>query len=252
MQFLQDFFEPPPLSPDLEWMLQSSQVSETDLAVQLTQDYANRLYFLALIVLGDESAAARSVADSLHFIVRHRSQFWVQMPLRAWIYLQALNVIRRHTTPVWRFRRWLDHRRSIKQPSDPILALRLALLKLEQNLALAISLVYGHELPEPEAALVLGVSEDTLKELLEQARCHLPAHIPEEMIQAARLADGGPVKVSDPDSSSTLDSMPEQPRLQRWLLSQVLPNLARKAEHTRYRRIITPLNAWAAQITVRI
>lgn len=239
MHFLPDFFEPPPLSPDLEWMLQSNQVSDADLAVQLTQDYANRIYFLALFLLKDEALASRAVADTLRRIVRLRAQFWGQIPLRAWIYSVALGMIRRQETLFWRMRQWLDRRRVVGQPSDLMQALRLALFRLESDQLLAVALVHGHDLPEAEAASVMSVSEDFLNELLSQAGLNLPQHTSEELTYAARLAEAMVVKADPQPGSSSVDVQPESTRFQRRLLSWVLPDLRRQENQGRFRRLTT-------------
>ncbi len=238
MQFNQDFFEPPELSPDLEWMLQSSQVSDGDLAVQLAQDYAGRLHFLALLALGDEAGAARATAAALQLIVRQRSQFWGQAPLRAWIYAQAVRVIQRQMTLAWRLRRWADRRRLTARPAAALLALRLALLRLDARLALPLLLVYGHDLPEAEAAQALGIPQEQLQELLVQAEQKLPAHTSEELSQAARLAEPGPSEPKETAPAPSLATAPDQPRFQRRLLSQVLPNLTRQGQRGKLRRLV--------------
>ena len=237
MHFHQELFEPPPLSPDLEWMLQSSQVSDKDLAIQLAQDYASRIHFLALFVLRDEPLAGKAVADSIQLIIRERSRYWGQVPLRAWIYAHALTAIRHQMNLKWRFRHWLDRKELAASQGNPGIALRLELLRMEASLALPISLVFGHDLPESEAAYVLGVPEDVFAQMLIMACQQLPVHSPEELVQASRLSN----LHSEIAEISDLSEQPEPLSWRRTFLSQMLPNLDQQSRRGKLRQWILSL-----------
>ncbi|MCU0485288.1 MAG: hypothetical protein MUC85_04170 [Anaerolineales bacterium] len=222
-------------------MMQSSQVNDQDLATQLAQDYANRVHFLALFVLRDEPLAEKAVRASIQQIIQQRSRYWGQAPLRAWIYAQALTAIRHQMNLRWRFRHWVDRRSMLTRQADTSCSLRLELLRMESSLALPISLVFGHDLPEMEAAYVLGVSEDQFAQLLAQAHQKLPVHSQEELVQASRLSEIHP-EVSEesglPEPSET-QSVPTQ--FKHKLLGHLLPDLDHQTRRGKLRQWITSL-----------
>ncbi len=241
MHFHQELFEPPPLSPDLEWMLQSSQVSDKDLAIQLAQDFASRIHFLALFILRDEPLAGKAIAESIQLIIRQRSRYWGQVPLRAWIYAQALTAIRHQMNLKWHFRHWLDRKHLVDLQENPGKALRLEFLRMEASLALPISLVFGHDLPESEAAYVLSVPEDVFAQMLTQACQQLPVHSAEELVQASRLSDRHAELAELSDLSEQPEIQPEPFSLRRTFLSQMLPNLDQQSRRGKLRQWITSL-----------
>ncbi len=97
---------------DLEWMLQSEQVTDSTLIRVLVHDYYPGIYRLAAFLIGDKEAwqgatpdqlrkAAQEVTEqALIKVVMNRHRYWGDPELPAWILGLAIRFIRKATLRV--------------------------------------------------------------------------------------------------------------------------------------------------------
>jgi DNA-directed RNA polymerase specialized sigma24 family protein/LysM repeat protein len=181
--------EPPALSPDLEWMLQSSQASPAMLAEALVREYYALIYRLALSILDDEraarQAAQRAVGEALANVHLYREGMGVQN----WLYCLALiniqNIFKR-----LRLKRRLTASLPLpKRPTDfgtsapssrvdAILWLTVDSLEDRTRLPLLLEIVHGWK--TQDIALILDVDEVDVQTRLEAARVILSEELGRE------------------------------------------------------------------------
>lgn len=188
--------EPPALSQDLEWMLQSGQASPVLLAEALVHEYYAPVYRLAFSVLDDEKAAhlaaQRTIGEALANVHLYREG----MGVRNWLYCIALIHIQKISGRL-RFRRRLkaslplpihasDFGASV--PSKQVDAvLWLAVDSLEERTRLPFLLEIVHAWSIPEIALILEVDEAEVRIQLEAARLILAEELGQEGFPADDL-----------------------------------------------------------------
>lgn len=181
--------EPPALSPDLEWMLQSGQVNPALLAEALVREYYVSVYRLAFSVLDDEKAAYQAAQGTIGEALANVHLYREGMGVRNWLYCIALIHIQKISKRL-RFRRKLraslplpkhasDFGASI--PSNQVDAiLWLAVDSLEERTSLPFLLEIVHAWSIPEIALILEVDEAEVRIQLEAARIILAEELGQE------------------------------------------------------------------------
>lgn len=88
-----DFEKEPELSPDLEWMIQSGQVSRQVFLETLVKTHYAPMYRLALSLLNDVTAARFAVREVFSRLVLSAHRYRSQMGMDAWIKQIAFQVI---------------------------------------------------------------------------------------------------------------------------------------------------------------
>lgn len=89
-----DFDKGPELSPDLEWMVQSGQVSRQVFAETLVKTYYAPIYRLALSLLNDLSAAQTACREVFSRAILSTHQYRSQVGIDAWIKQIAYQTIK--------------------------------------------------------------------------------------------------------------------------------------------------------------
>jgi RNA polymerase sigma-70 factor (ECF subfamily) len=92
------------LSSDLEWMLESTQVSEALVIEALVKEYYAPVYHLAYSLLGSPEAAHQAVQRSLLAVMANRHRFTAGLSLKTWIYRHAIRECRKIKRQFWRRR----------------------------------------------------------------------------------------------------------------------------------------------------
>ncbi len=85
----------PALSSDLEWLLQSGQVSQQDLLTALTGQYLLPVYRLALAVLDEPAAARLAARETFSSVLLNLYRYSSQIGVELWLYGLALDAIQR-------------------------------------------------------------------------------------------------------------------------------------------------------------
>ena len=89
-----DFDKGPELSPDLEWMVQSGQVSRQVFAETLVKTYYAPIYRLALSLLNDRSAAQTACREVFSQAILGVHQYRSHLGINAWISQIAYRAIK--------------------------------------------------------------------------------------------------------------------------------------------------------------
>lgn len=87
------FDETPDLTPELEWMLQTNQVSEKSVSEALVDEYYNKLILLAEITLGDSKAAKDMAIDTIYQLIQDRGKCISDQGAAILVYTQAFKVL---------------------------------------------------------------------------------------------------------------------------------------------------------------
>lgn len=159
----------PELTPDLEWMLQSVQVSDELLVETITQEHGAELQRLAEALCAGEAAGRRCLTAALIQAARRRREYLPGLSPRVWLAGMVVDACRRETG--WR---WLRPRRQ-DQPGRPDarmvrrvkeadpggleawqVDLWLALDLMAPQFRLPVLLHYLHGLSQMEISAVLG------------------------------------------------------------------------------------------------
>jgi DNA-directed RNA polymerase specialized sigma24 family protein len=170
---------------DLEWMLQSEQVSDDTLIRVLVHDYYTSIYRLAEFLLEEERvfgaasspelhAAARDIAEqALMKVVMERHRYWGEPELAAWILGITIRLIRntrsilpasQSTDPVFP----IEQAERKSKPIDPELEKTVA--ALDKRWRLLLLLRYGYKLSIPGITRVLRANQRTILTDLQAAR----------------------------------------------------------------------------------
>jgi DNA-directed RNA polymerase specialized sigma24 family protein len=88
----------PGLSSDLEWLLQSGQVSQEELLTALAGQYLLSIYRLALAVLDDPAAARRAARETFSSVLLNLYRYSSQIGVERWLYGLALDAIRQEVS----------------------------------------------------------------------------------------------------------------------------------------------------------
>jgi LysM repeat protein len=220
------------LVPDLDWMLQSAQVSDEALTETLIRDYAGRVAQLAASILQNPDQALEVVRQTVTRAVLDRRRCWGKSSARAWIYALALQACRSSGGAK---KRRLDDVRQLAA------AFRLPPLEAEPHLhavagmfnqtqALMLYLTLGHSLSPEETAYLLKTPVEQVQaqlnvigEILDLHRQHCaecalrPGGLPEverrlsSAWQAAKSGEG----LSAPDLERLQGEMPTRVSGQR-------------------------------------
>jgi RNA polymerase sigma-70 factor (ECF subfamily) len=177
---LNTMFEPPAeLASDLEWMLQSGQVSNEMLLEAMGRTYYAPVYRLALSILDDRQAALQAVQDTfasaLLDAINYREHFGVQ----SWLYAIALETClnARKSLPVRRgLRKVLQRSSRSVEPGSPAprdaldAGLWRELERLDDSSRLALLLRYVHLWSTEEIGQALDLTSAQLDKRLSETR----------------------------------------------------------------------------------
>lgn len=83
----------PDLTPELEWMLQTNQVSAKLIAEALVDEYYSKLILLAEIVLGDSKSAQNVAIETIYKSIQDRDLYWSDQSTVLFVYTQAIKVL---------------------------------------------------------------------------------------------------------------------------------------------------------------
>ncbi len=159
------FEQPLELSPDLDWMLQSHQVSTGLLIETIVGDYYVLIKQFALAVLGDPVLAEHVAVETIVSVVMRRDKYWGEISTRGWIYRNAWRICRR-IMPGLGFRRALRalvpqselvSKNNLKTPETMLEAdLWMAFDRLKERERVSAILYYVHGFEPTEIGEVLS------------------------------------------------------------------------------------------------
>ena len=166
------------LTPDLEWMLQSNQVSPSMMAEVLVKEQFLIVYSLALSILDDHETAQRVAKDTLIKAIASTYRYRQELGAQAWILSIAVKTARGQlpSLGVWRALEaalkipLVPAKQDPQLPRDEVEAelwLSVDALPLQNRLAFLLQVV--HKLPPEQIARVLGQQENLIKSHLEDA-----------------------------------------------------------------------------------
>lgn len=81
----------PDLAPDLEWMLQSGQVSPALLLQSLLEDHCGDLFQLAVVLTGNRIAARQVLRNALGKVFKRKHRFPGNIEVRTWLHRLVWN-----------------------------------------------------------------------------------------------------------------------------------------------------------------
>lgn len=172
------FDQPPELSPDLEWMLQSGQASREMLAGELVEVYYLPLYRLGLALYGEINTARAFAQETLSQALLETHRFHGRTSIQTWLYRVALGVSRKYREDRYWKKSLFDLQRGQKPPREaapgmgyetenPIDQIRDA---LGHDCLFALGLHYVLEQSTAQVAAVLKTSEGSVQSWLRKAR----------------------------------------------------------------------------------
>jgi RNA polymerase sigma-70 factor (ECF subfamily) len=177
-----DFDQSPELSSDIEWMIQSGQVT-TDLLVEtLINQYYPSVFLLAISLLNDRSAALTVTRETFIRLVLNLHQYRSTIGVHDWVHQTAYQICIKQLRGegIWRY---LDHLLSNPgQFTDPIITpaptesdrvLWQRVDALEQTDKTLIILRYGNNWELSEIAYATGFDERTVQERLHASLEHV-------------------------------------------------------------------------------
>lgn len=166
------------LTPDLEWMLQSNQVSPSMMAEVLVKEQYLPVYSLALSILDDHETAQQVAKDTLIKAIASTHRYRQELGAQAWIFSIAVKAARSKlpSLGVWRALEaalkipLVSAKQDSQLPQDDVEAelwLSVDALRLQNRLPFLMQVV--HKLPPDQIARVLGQEENVIKSQLEDA-----------------------------------------------------------------------------------
>jgi RNA polymerase sigma-70 factor (ECF subfamily) len=195
INIMPEMLEPPPeLAPDLDWMLQSGQVSRDIIAEALVREYYMPVYHLALSILDNRDVASKATLDAFTIALTDIYRYRGQVAARQWLYAIVLHTCRK----TWR---WVNAWRTIQttlpasgqtarlgdslpeNAFDAELWLAVDCLKEEQRLIVLLKYVHGWAFDE--IAQVLEIEADWASNQLEEAH----KRISQALAEASEEAD---------------------------------------------------------------
>ncbi len=168
---LNELDKTPELSPDLEWMIQSGQVSRQLLLEKLAEAYYPSVYRLTISLTGDISAAKLIVREVFSYLVLNLHRYRSQTRVDVWVHQNAYRIINRNLKRerFWRGLEWWVS--SPGQFTDPLSvepkteldrSLWRKLDQLDEKLRRALILRYGNGWEIPYISRVTGIDEDVI------------------------------------------------------------------------------------------
>lgn len=201
----------PELSPDLEWMLQSGQVSRQLLLEKLADAYYPSVFRLAISLTGDSTAARIIVQDVFSSLVLDHHRYRSQVKVDIWVHQTAYRITQRtlRRESFWRGLEWWIA--SPGQFTNPLFvvpkdeldrSLWRKLDQLDEKLRTSLLLRYGNGWEIPYISLLTGVGEDEIDKRIHDGLEELADQtaLPEEGL-AAKLSDAlqSRYKAADPE-----------------------------------------------------
>jgi DNA-directed RNA polymerase specialized sigma24 family protein/WD40 repeat protein len=92
----------PDYSIEPDWMLQSSQISDSALVCELVGEYYPGLNRLALCLLGNVEKARQASGETIYWAVANRHRYWGEPALRIWLYAHVYHICQRAKKSVFR------------------------------------------------------------------------------------------------------------------------------------------------------
>ncbi len=161
----------PELAPDLEWMLQSGQVSSQTLIETLAREHGKGVYRLAFALLGDARQAEAAVRTAFIGAAVERHRYRAAWGARPWVYRLALQAIRGGVRPA-------PDTPPLSVLNDPIQEVLAALDRLPAARRAAVYLEAAG-LPPSELAFILGVRPQAYPDVAAEVRRSLASRLPE-------------------------------------------------------------------------
>lgn len=159
----------------LEWMPQSSQVSDLELAEMLAKEYYPGIFRLAVALLGNRDKAQAAALASLAQAVINRHRFWGETSLSGWVYSFALKAINSQERPHWFSRRNRFEEQVLSSGADPCWVDAYSSMGKKERLVMALHYLLG--LSIREIGEILQESTKSLHQLLIESRSHLRSRI---------------------------------------------------------------------------
>jgi len=161
----------PELSPDLEWMLQSGQVSRQLLLEKLAEAFYPYVYRLAISLTGDLSATRSIVREVFSYLVLNPHRYRSQIKVEIWVHQNAYRIIMGtlNRERFWRGLEWwtaspgqFTNPLSVepKDELDRSIWRKLDLLDEEKRTTLILR--YGNSWEIPYISQITGVGEDVI------------------------------------------------------------------------------------------
>lgn len=177
----------PELSPDLEWMLQGRQASQTLILETMVREYASEVTRLTASILGDPSLALWAMFDTFAAVLENRHRYYGKTSVRLFIYSYAIEVSRRYLAEA--------RAAAAAQATDELSAIDetdaligAGIAGLSDALKIPLILHLGAGLTEDETAQVLRTRCERVRASLQKALRRL------EKVLPSRLWAGQPLK----------------------------------------------------------
>ena len=176
-----DFDKTPELSPDLEWMVQSGQVSRQMFLETLIKDYYALVYRLALSLLNDGSAARAASRDIFSQLVLSTHNYRDQVGMDAWVCQVAYQTIKTAMRRESFWRGFEELTRTPGQFTDPLerqpateidhqIWQQVDLLGDEQRIPLVLH--FANDWAISRIAETLKISQSRVDELIQSSLLH--------------------------------------------------------------------------------
>jgi DNA-directed RNA polymerase specialized sigma24 family protein/LysM repeat protein len=168
-----DFDKPSELSPDLEWMLQSGQVSRQLLLETLVEYYFSPVYRLALSLTNDVTAVHNIVREIFSYLVLNPHKYRSHTGVDLWVYKNTYRICLRalRGERFWRGVEWwtsspgqFTNPLSIEPPTDFDKYLWRKIDALDERLRVPLVLHYVIDWEIPFISLVSGLSEGEVED----------------------------------------------------------------------------------------
>lgn len=159
------------LSPDLEWMLSSTQAAPEEVQEAVAQEFGPALYRLALDLLNDAAGAQAAVQHMIERLPAARQRYSSALGPRAWLYGQVVEICqqrRRAGLSLSSFN--LVELTGERRASDAQHQLWAAVDRLPERQRTPLLLSLSQRLPAGEIARILRLPEARVKSSLRQAR----------------------------------------------------------------------------------
>jgi DNA-directed RNA polymerase specialized sigma24 family protein len=239
----------PELAPDLEWMLQSGQVSQEILAVAMLREYYLAVYRMALCLLDDRQAAAEAAPKIFSTALLNQHRYRPVQGARHWLFGLGLRIclqekFARRRKPSNNPNAGTLGRLTFIPPGAQMEILNNPLAAWDEKTRLAACLTYLDGWTLKEIGALLGITEQAVGDCLASAR---------QSFQAAMDEDGR----ADPSQQNLNQALVEAlqihwpaPALSELQLTVLVAEILRRAgQRSTHRRAFTATLEAALVIT---
>lgn len=168
-----------PLSPDVEWMLQSRQVGSDVIIESLVGEYYRDLVHISQSIVGDSEQARECVNKTLLVAARNAHKYWGKLGVKIWVFNLCVDQCLKIRRKSWIYDLFArsDDPTSLSSSlftGNTEINLDLEILHVFDNLKLKDRLIlmfhFGFDLTAPEIGAVLGSRANKIRSSLHEAK----------------------------------------------------------------------------------